>query len=416
MSKTFDIILWGATGFTGSLAAKYLAVNYPSLRVALAGRNAAKIADILKHLQRKHGDINMEVLVGDLADHLSLVQMTSKGKVVLSTAGPFAKLGKNIIEACIETGTHYVDITGEVQWVREMIDKYHERAKSKKVKIMSCCGFDSIPADIGCFGMVHQMKKENLHPLHVHSVVYRVRGGASGGTIASVMNLIETCSLSELLRLLNPFYLAPYAESNSVVMPTDALSTTKCMDKFLWEYDSLLGKWTHPHVMQMVDTRIVHRSNALQNYSYGRNFIFTEAMVAPNMLFAVLISVLIPLATICLYIPFIRYVARFFMPSPGQGPNEDLLHNGYFELRMWARGRTAEGDERILHGSVLAVSGDPGYIQTAKMASESAICLVMHEAELPQVFGCITPSVGMGSHILTRLNDAGIVFSFNDNK
>jgi short subunit dehydrogenase-like uncharacterized protein len=352
---------------------------------------------------------HVEVFTADIDDLASLKDVTSKTRVIIATAGPFAKVGSAVVDACVSSSTNYVDITGEVQWVRKMIDKHHAEAASKKIKIISCCGFDCIPVDLGTNMIVTEMKKKGLTPVYARSTAMDMVGGASGGTIASVMNIFETCTLFELKALLNPYYLSPKI-GNELDIPTNSRVVYAAADKVLPEYDSIAQKWVAPFAMQAVDTRIVNRSNAISGWSYGKDFVYSEAMKMPNVFAAILVSLLTPISMFLLYFSIPRRIAQFFVPQPGEGPDVDFLEKkGMFEVLLWGKGTDSNGRTKIVTGRVYADKGDAGYVQTAKMVCEAGICLAKDSTS--PVYGHVTPSIGLGEVLTNRLRARGMDFS-----
>ena len=247
-TRKYDIVLWGATGFTGSLTAKYLASEYQNLKIAVAGRDSAKLK-ILISSDERFG--NVDVVTASLDDPSSLRRMTESTQCLISTAGPFARIGVPVVDACVETSTNYVDITGEPQYVRKLIDSYHHEAIKKGIKIVPCCGFDCIPSDLGCQMMVEEMKSRGLEPKEVRLLVDKVKGGVSGGTVASIVNLIESSTFQELGDVGNPFCLSPReSETGRPMEPTDSTVVTKGSDNNVAGYDDVMKCYTMPYIMQ----------------------------------------------------------------------------------------------------------------------------------------------------------------------
>lgn len=394
--RAYDVVIWGATGFTGQIATKYILETYPSIKFAIAGRNREKLTGVLTGLSQQLGTNtnHVDVLVGSIDDKDSLIEISQKSKVIISTAGPFARVGTPIVDACVTTGTNYCDITGEGPWVRRMIDQYHDEAETKNIKIIFCCGFDCVPVEMGCLMMVEDMKSQGLEPVEVQSNLVKMRGGPSGGTIESVFNMFAMFSFSEIIASLNPYLLCP----------RDSKPTWKNIlansDKSMPNYDPNLKKWMQPFVMQAIDTRVIHRSNALQGWSYGKNFVYGEAMVAPNPIVALLVSALTPLVVL-LFLPFVRSFARLFVPKPGEGPSEEQMNKGMFQFQFKGKGVCPNGQTRVTMGGVSCVAGDPGYSQTGKMVCEAALCLLKEDT--PAVYGCVTPAAALGKPLRDRL-------------
>jgi short subunit dehydrogenase-like uncharacterized protein len=334
----------------------------------------------------------------------------------MSTAGPFAEIGTPIVDACVKSSTNYVDITGEAPWIREIIDKYHNSAAEKRIKIIPCCGFDCVPVDMGCRFLVDEMVKRGLSPQEVRMILSKTKGDASGGTITSAFGVFAKTSLSSLFDLLNPFFLSPRDANGALDQPGPS-TRSRCGDKLLFDYDSVFKVWCMPFLMQVIDTRVVNRSNALSKWSYGKDFVYTERMQAP-LLVGVISTILTPIITTLLFFSVTRNILRMFLPSAGQGPSEQVRESGYFFFRMWGTGVNAKGEKITVKGRIDAPDGDPGYKQTAVMITESAICLAQNYSEEgteeksreKELFGVLTPSTGLGSPLVQRLEKANILF------
>ena len=426
MSKrAYDVIVWGSTGFTGRLCSEYFARQYPGgrgLRWAIAGRNGEKLSELKAQLAR---NFNIETdsiptIVASIDNEESMSRMAAQGKVVLSTAGPFDKFGTPVVHACVESGTHYVDITGEPQWVRKIIDRYHGAATAKKLKIVPNCGFDCVPVDFGCDFMVSEMKNRGWSPVEVHQSLVKMKGGASGGTIASALNVFDSCSREELKELRNPFALNPRQPDGTLDQPDDMMTRKAAQDRRNATYDSLLKKWTVPFVMQAIDTRVVNRSNALGKWKYGKNFIYSESMAMPSQWKAYATALTAPIIFMLLYNKITRPLVMSYLPSPGEGPSEAARENGLFRFRSWARGIDQAGAVQMLKGEIDAPHGDGGYKQTSVMVCEAAISLALDSdldngegegEEAPVIYGVLTPSIGLGMPYRKRLaSRPGITF------
>lgn len=295
-----------------------------------------------------------------------------------------------------------------------MVDDFHDSASTKKVKIVHCCGFDCVPSDMGTFMMVDALRRQFLEPLEVRFLCWDVKGGASGGTIASVMNLFDN-SLGALLEMANPFYLAPRDPiTKQPIQPRDQKIISAATDNLVLGYDTVFKTWTMPWLMQGIDTRIVNRSNAVQGWLYGREFLYSERMRAPNPLVALLFTLMLPFGSLLCYLPFTRNILKRFLPQPGEGPDEQAMATGFMKIKLWGRGRDSAGKERVLRGGVTAVNGDPGYLQTAKMVSEAALCLLRDAEACPCNYGVLTPSAALGQPLIDRLRAKGIEFFLND--
>jgi len=242
-NRKFDVVVYGATGFTGSLVAEYFAKEYSAtnLKWAIAGRSQSKLQSLKQKLNLGP---NVDVLVADAADQKSLDAMAESTKVVLSTTGPFALYGTPLVDACVRSSTNYCDITGESQWIRGIIDGYHDQAAASKLKIVNCCGFDCIPSDLGVMMMVDAMKEQGLEPEEIRYVMKESLGGASGGTIASVMNIFDTASNSTLMQSASPYFLTPRdTTSGRPTEATDEAVATQNKDTYSFLFDKEENCW-----------------------------------------------------------------------------------------------------------------------------------------------------------------------------
>ena len=406
-NKEFDIVVYGATGFTGTLVADYLLERYGcdrDLRWAIAGRSRNK----LEALREQLGDsaASLEVLVADSADEAALADLVRRTRVVITTVGPYALYGSALVAACVEAGTHYCDLAGEVQWIRRMIDRHHERAGQTGARIVHCCGFDSIPMDMGVLFLQDECRRRfDASCESIALFVKATRGSASGGTLASMINIIREARRDrEVARILaNPYALNPAGEREG----PDGRDQQKVA------FDEEAGCWTAPFVMAGVNTRVVRRSHALAGYPYGQEFRYREAVmtgkgpagwVKGSMMTLALGALVLGIS----FLPTRRLLQKFFLPSPGEGPGPDARKAGFFNLMQVGT---------LPDGSTIRtrITGDrdPGYGSTSKMLAESAVCLAKDELDSPG--GVLTPSAAMGSALLKRLRDnAGLTFDVID--
>ena len=269
MSKEFDIIIWGATGFTGRLVAEYIFKNYSSekLNWAIAGRDKKKLINVRDEI----ADKNIPIIIADSFDEMSLTKMTQKTKVICSTVGPYSKYGSLLVKSCIKTNTHYCDLAGEAQWIRKIVDTYHQEAKNKKVRIVNSCGFDSIPSDMGVYFIHKNLPDVNIKLDNISMRLSGFKGSLSGGTYASMNNIITEASKDSLIRkiLTNPYGLNPEGQRSG--------PDKRDLNKVKYDEDS--KSWIAPFMMAGINTKIVRRSNALSNYSYGKNFTYDESVM-----------------------------------------------------------------------------------------------------------------------------------------
>ena len=398
--RDFDLIIWGATGFTGNLVCDYISKNYNEreLRWAIAGRNKKKI---LK-LQQKLKIDDSRTIIADSFDKNSLVKMVKKSKVVCTTVGPYAKYGTNLVEACIEGETNYCDITGETQWIRRIIDRFHTKAKEKNIKIINSCGFDSIPSDMGVFySQKIMLEKTGKYASTINMRVAGAKGGISGGTYNSLSNVLEEALIDKEVRktLTNPYGLNPIDKQ----FGPDKSDLRKVI------FDTVSNSWIAPFVMAGINTKIVRRSHALMDFMYGKNFAYDEATLTGKGI-AGQIRGYMSLIPIFLATrkkgSIIKKIVDFILPKSGEGPSEKTRINGYYNLRFYLT------LDKMTYVSKVLGDMDPGYGSTSKMLAESAICLALDK--IPETYGILTPSVALGDSLLKRLEEnAGLTFIFD---
>jgi short subunit dehydrogenase-like uncharacterized protein len=398
-SKHYDLIVFGATSFVGQILTQYLCNSFngdqqEQLNWAIAGRSQSKLESVRSRLDKKGGDV--DILLADSTDDASLVELCNKTKVIVSTVGPYALYGEPLIKAAVNTGTDYCDLTGEVQWIGAMIRKYEAQAKASGARIVHCCGFDSIPSDMGVYFLQKQAKEKMGHSCsEIKMRVKAAKGGLSGGTVASMVNITKEATKSAKLRkeLANPYSVCPDSHSFTEKQPhvTNA------------EYDEDFDVWTAPFMMAGINTRIVHRSNALLDSAYGKSFLYDEAVMVgkglkgrlmANTIVAVMAGFLVGAA-----IPPSRWLLeRFVLPKPGEGPAPEAQKKGYFDLRFI--GEDTEGHR--LHVKVTG-QGDPGYGSTSKMLGQAAACLALDIDHDEIAGGFWTPSTIFKDKLIARL-------------
>ena len=399
-TKQLDLIIWGATGFTGQLVSEYINKKYSNtaLKWGIAGRNKEKASVIAKRLNIAKD----RVFIADCNNIESLIKLTSKTKVICTTVGPYAKLGTNLIDACIKTNTNYCDITGETQWIRKMIDKYHSKAKENKIKIINSCGFDSIPSDMGVFYSQKKLfEKTGEYANKINMRVAGAKGGISGGTYNSLSNVLEEASVDKEVRktLTNPYGLNPIDKQNG---PDKADLQSVIFDK-------VSNSWIAPFVMAGINTKIVRRSHALIDFKYGSDFSYDEATLSGKGVLGQLKGYL---SLIPIFLAtrkkgsFIKNIVDYVLPKSGEGPSKKTRISGYYNLRFYLT------QQNKIHLSKVIGDMDPGYGSTSKMLAESAICLALDKT--PETYGILTPSVALGNPLLKRLQEnAGLTFIFN---
>ena len=388
-NKKLDIIIYGATGFTGSLCVKYFKENYPGINWGIAGRNQNKLQNLCQLYS-----LNCKIIIADAGDSLALDKLTRHTKVVLSTVGPFYRYGTKLVESCIKNQTHYVDITGETGWIKELISKYHEEAKQKSIRIVPSCGFDSIPSDLGSLFAQRNYEK----PIKSIDAFYKWKGEASGGTIETMFSSIKSKKSFS-----NPFILNP---KNSV----SVFQKSQTLDKIRIKKNSSLNIWSGPFIMGPTNSSIVRRSAALlyeNGDGYSKDFIYHESAYYSNKWSAYFGTFLLAVFILSILTP-LNKIIRLFLKKPGQGPDIRVMNEGFFKGKFLVDSEF--GDKAIFE---IFGKGDPGYKVTSLLVCESALSLLEDKSILPggkDYGGILTPSSGLGDVLIKRLIKAGISF------
>ncbi len=388
-SSKFDIIVYGATGFTGQLVAEYLAQHYRndgSLKWAMAGRSLDKLASVRDAIA---APADTALIVADASDPASLKAMVDQTRSVISTVGPYQLYGSDLLAACVETGTDYLDLCGEPVWMRQMIDAHEAAAKASGARILFSCGFDSLPFELGVFCVEKEARKVFGAPAsRVKTRIREMKGTFSGGTAASARASFAAAAkdLTLVAMFQNHFVLTPGFEG-----PKQPRGNKPVLDEDL-------GSWTAPFVMASINTRNVHRSNMLMNFPYGKDFVYDEMILtgpgeqgeanAKRVVAAV----------------NAERMGAVDGPKPGEGPSKEERENGRYDLLFVAIGP----DGRQVRAAVKG-DRDPGYGSTSKMISECAICLFRDTPDVAA--GIWTPGAAMGEALIKRLVDhAGLTF------
>ena len=386
-SSKFDIVVYGATGFTGQLVAEYLAAQYKgdaTLKWAMAGRSKDKLASVRDAIG---ASANTPLIVADSSDVASLKAMVGQAKCVISTVGPYQLYGNDLIAVCVEAGTDYVDLCGEPIWMRQMIDKYEAAAKASGARIVFSCGFDSVPFELGAFFVQEEAKRAFGAPAsRVKGRVRNMRGTLSGGTAASAKATFDAVAkdLSLVTILNDPFALTP-----GFTGPKQPRGNKPA-------YEEDLKSWAAPFMMALINTRNVHRSNMLMGFPYGREFIYDEMVLTGNGEKGESNAKLVMAANTGKTGPN--------APKPGEGPSKEERENGLYDLLYVA----VAPDGRQVRATVKG-DRDPGYGSTSKMISECAVCLLRDTPDVPAGFW--TPGAAMRHKLIKRLVDhAGLTF------
>lgn len=405
--REFDVVLMGATGFTGRLVAEHLLARHGAggdLKWALAGRSRSKLEAIRSGLGEAAGAL--PIVTADSHDRASLDALVKRARVICTTVGPYALHGSELVAACCEHGTDYCDLAGEVPWMRQMIDQHADAAKKSGARIVHCCGFDSIPSDMGVWFLQKAADEKFGKPLaRVGLRVKAAKGGLSGGTFASMLNIVEESRRdAEIARVLkNPFALCPPEHRKGPRQPY--VSGPK--------FDDTVESWMAPFIMAAINTRVVHRANALQGFAYGRDFCYDEAVLTGKGFGGRLKAIMVALgmgafAFGAAMSPTRALLKKMVLPKAGEGPSAKQRETGFFNIIL--EGRTSGGD--TLRGRVKG-DRDPGYGSTSKMIGEAAVCLARDIGE--EVHGGFwTPATALGDKLLERLQShAGVTFELD---
>jgi short subunit dehydrogenase-like uncharacterized protein len=404
-APSLHVVAFGATSFVGQILCRYLLDQFGvdgELRWAAAGRSQTKLEALRESLGPEAR--TLPLLVADAADDDALRKLCGSTRVVVSTVGPYALHGEPLVKACAESGTDYCDLTGEVQWIRRMLQRHEAAARRSGARIVHCCGFDSIPSDLG----VHFLQREATSRFgapctRVKMRVKAMRGSFSGGTVASLMNLVKEAAADPALRkeLADPYSLCPAGTAATVRQP----------EVRGVEFDADFQAWVAPFVMGAINTRIVHRTNALSGHAYGADFTYDEAMLTGRgmkgqLAGAATVAGLGGFMLAGALAPLRSALERFVLPQPGEGPSPAAQRSGFFDLRFV--GTAADG--RQVRTKV-AGDRDPGYGSTSKMLGQAAACLALDIAKGSPSGGFWTPATIFGDRLVERLRSAaGLTF------
>jgi len=388
-SSKFDIVVYGATGFTGKLVAEYLAAHYTGKddpKWAMAGRSRQKLAEVRDAIG---APADTALIVAEGGDAASLKAMVDQTRLVISTVGPYQLYGSDLVAACAASGTDYLDLCGEPLWMRKMIDAHEAAAKSSGARILFSCGFDSIPFELGVFYVEQAAKKVFGAPANrVKGRVRNMKGTFSGGTAASARATFAAVAndLSLVSMVQDPFVLTPGFDG-----PKQPRGNKPVLDEDM-------GSWTAPFVMATINTRNVHRSNMLMNFPYGKDFVYDEmVLTGPGAQGEANAKKVVAAVNA-------ERMGASGGPKPGEGPSKEERENGMYDLLFVAIAPDGKQVRAAVRGD-----RDPGYGSTSKMISECAICLLRDTPDVPA--GIWTPGAAMGDRLIKRLVDhAGLTF------
>jgi short subunit dehydrogenase-like uncharacterized protein len=408
VQREFDIVLYGATGFVGKLTAEYLATAGGDVRIALAGRSQDKLLAVRDTLGEKAQ--SWPLIAADASQPSTLKAMAEQTRVVVATVGPYLKYGLPLVAACAAAGTDYADLTGESLFIRESIDLCHKQAVDTGARIVHSCGFDSIPSDLTVFALYRRAVEDDAGQLgDTNFVVRRIAAAFSGGTVASMLELMRTVSTDpEARRLMNdPYTLSPdrAAEPEFGAQPDTR-----------WRRGGeiapeLKGYWTGAFLMAPANTRIVRRSNALLDYAYGRRFEYAEQMSLGKSLVAPVAAAMATggnAATMALGSRYFNLLPSKLVeriaPRPGTGPSEHAREQGHYTVETYTTTTTG-----ARYKATMSQKGDPGYKATSVLLGQSGLALALDRDQLSELRGVLTPAAAMGDALIARFHGAGVL-------
>eukprot|EP00127_Corallochytrium_limacisporum_P001440 Clim_evm2s56 gene=Clim_evmTU2s56 len=411
--RRYDIVIFGATGTTGRQAAKYMARYAPeNLKWAIAGRSFDKLKKIATEVQGHMESNRVDIIVASVDDVYSVQDMVSKAKVIATTVGPYAKYGEVIVKTCIEFGRDYLDLTGEGYWVREMIRKYGDHAKSKGCRIIPFSGFDSVPSDLGVWSLYSFAQKNFGDDLKAVESRLAGAGGVNGGTIQSALGMFDHDPAMKTT--FDTYALVKGIEGRSDTKQYGSEASRK--DALLPTYNDVTKSWSPLFFMALINVRVVNRSNILLLESagkgYGKTFVYTERMWVPGFLsiiFAWIVTLVLAISALLMRIPLTRSVIKMVAPGGGTAPPEWAMEKGFF---------TGDFTAKTESGRVLKLTmkdkGDPGNKVTVKCMCECAMALVLNREELPHRSGFLTPAAAFEDVLVNRLRKAGMTWEIEE--
>lgn len=412
VKQQFDVVVLGATGFTGRLACEYLASHAPpGLRWAMAGRSIERLEAFRKELPDSSQTIPL--LQVDVGNSEQLKKIALQSKVIANFAGtPYSDKALPVVDACASSGCCYVDITGEVPFMKTSAIKYDAKAKKTGALIVHACGFDSVPSDLGAFLAAKTMRsRHGMACDRIRAVLLDSKGGVSGGTLHSALYILTKGRTMENADAMTKSYgLDPPGSRGGP--DTGDFGSVGVLPAF----DEDLEAWCVPFVMASVNARVVRCSNALSGYSYGESTSYGEVQAVPGPLTGAAAVAGLGLGLAALSLPPTRFaLCKWVLPEPGQGPSRALQNTGYFRMKVVAIGERLPGDERPAPKVVVNIdskdAGDPGYKCTARMAIEAALCCALEREKCLASGGVVTPAFGLAQTLVDRLVASGMQFS-----
>ena len=406
-TREYDIVVYGATGFVGKLTAEYLARQGGDARIALAGRSKERLEAVRGTLGESAQ--SWPILLADASSPSTLDELAARTQVVITTVGPYLKYGMPLVAACAAAGTDYADLTGEAIFVRNSIDLHHKQAIDTGARIVHSCGFDSIPSDLSVYALHRKVSEDGAGDLgDTNFVVRSFSGGVSGGTVGSMLELLDVASRDEDVRrqAADPYTLTSDRGAEPDLGPQPDLQRRRGRD-IAPELD---GIWTAGFPMAPYNTRVVRRSNALLDWAYGRQFRYAETMSLGSSPIAPVGSALVTGVGNAVFVLGSRYfrllprrLVERVVPKPGTGPDASRRERGYYKAETYTT--TTTGSRYVV---TVAQQGDPGYKATSVLLGESGLALALDREKLSDLRGVLTPASAMGDALLARLPGAGV--------
>uniref|UniRef100_K3XAR3 Saccharopine dehydrogenase NADP binding domain-containing protein n=1 Tax=Globisporangium ultimum (strain ATCC 200006 / CBS 805.95 / DAOM BR144) TaxID=431595 RepID=K3XAR3_GLOUD len=415
--KQFDVVIYGATGYTGQLVARYFlteqetAIDAPNaLKWAIAGRSKDRLNQTKELLKEKVPSVSADaidripILVADSDDVEAVLALVKSTKVVLTLAGPYAKYANLLVQLCAENGVHYCDLTGEMIWADMNIRKYEAVAKKSGAKIVHCCGFEAMPSDVSTF-LLADFVRTKLQSEVSHISYYWIDslGGISGGTCASLLHMMTMATRQEVKRMFDPFFYTSAEYEKGKAHLVDANKTG-----FRVKYDKDMKNWTTVFVGAGANSPVVLRSNYLLGDYYGKAFSYWERFCTGGFFFQNVVSFFTASLLVLSYFDFTRkYILEKIVPAPGVGPTEEELAKGFFKAEMLAY----DENRKLVAKGQTTGAGDPGYLITSKMIAEMAKCLAKdeHDGAFASGGGFLTPASAGGRSLAKRLHDKNVM-------
>ncbi|TMW58403.1 hypothetical protein Poli38472_009962 [Pythium oligandrum] len=415
MTKDFDIILFGATGFTGQIVARFLlqdaesAVDGPNaLKWAIAGRNAKKLEDVKRTLKQKVPSVSasiidsIPVVVADVKNEQQVVDMVKRTKVLMTLAGPYAFYGEPIVKACAENGVHYCDLTGELLWIDKMWGKYNDVAKKTGAVLIHSCGVTAVASDMAVALLADSVRKNKQSETSAVTLCYtQMKGGLSGGAMAGVFNMMETASMDDLNKMNDPFFLT---DAKTIERKNKAGLTKLNTGSFGIKKEKDLKLWSSYFLYGGANSATVHRTNFLLNDAYSDKFVYRERSAIGGFFSQIGNTIGTSFGGMFLFFKWTRALIKLSTPKPGEGPPEEEMKKNEFS----AKAAAYDANGKLAARLTMAGKGDPGYIVTSYIVMECAIALAKGEFAAPCA-GFQTPASALGLNLAKRLNDKKIV-------